>query len=231
MLEAARKATKKPLVVVLYNGSALSVNWAAKHADAILEAWYGGQSAGTAIADILSGAYNPSGRLPVTFYKSVKDLPPFEDYSMANRTYRYFTGKPLYPFGHGLSYTTFRYAGLKLSAPTVKAGDTLGVDVGVTNTGKRAGDEVAQLYIAFPKTPGMPLRALRGLQRVTLQPGETRMVHFDLKPRDLSSVTEAGAIEVQPGKYALSVGGGQRGDTKAIAATTFTIEGEQTLPQ
>jgi beta-glucosidase len=181
LLKAARKATKKPLIAVLYNGSALSVNWAAKKADAILESWYGGQDAGTAIADILSGAYNPSGRLPVTFYTGVKDLPAFEDYAMAGRTYRYFKGKPLYPFGYGLSYTSFAYSGLKLTAPALKAGENLGVDVDVKNTGKVAGDEVAQLYLTFPGTPGMPGKALRGLARLNLQPGESRTVHFDLE--------------------------------------------------
>ena len=229
LLKAARKATKKPLIAVLYNGSALSVNWAAKKADAILESWYGGQDAGTAIADILSGAYNPSGRLPVTFYTGVKELPAFEDYAMAGRTYRYFKGKPLYPFGYGLSYTSFAYSGVKLSAATLKAGENLGVDVDVKNTGKVAGDEVAQLYLTFPGTPGMPGKALRGVQRLNLQPGESSIVHFDLTPRDLSSVTEQGDVKVQPGAYTLSVGGGQPGFTKAIALVPLTIEGEQTL--
>jgi beta-glucosidase len=231
LLKAARQATKKPLITVLYSGSALSVNWAAKHADAILQAWYGGEEAGTAIADILSGAYNPSGRLPVTFYAGVKDLPAFTDYSMANRTYRYYTGKPLYPFGYGLSYTTFAYGNLKLTAPSLKAGDKLGVDVEVKNAGKVAGDEVAQLYLGFPGAPGMPRVALRGLERVSLQPGESKTVHFDLSPRDLSSVTPDGTIKVQPGAYTLSVGGGQPGTTKALASTPLTIDGEQTLPQ
>jgi beta-glucosidase len=226
----AMKATKKPLAVVLMNGSPLAVNWAAKHADAIVDSWYGGEEAGTALASILAGDYNPAGRLPVTFYTGVSQLPPFEDYSMANRTYRYFKGKPLYSFGYGLSYTSFKYSGLKLSAPAVKAGETLGVDVDVTNSGKRDGDEVAQLYLAFPKTPGMPIRALRGLERVSLKAGETKHLHFELSPRDLSSVTEAGDIKVQGGDYALSVGGGPRGATKAIAATGFKIEGDQALP-
>jgi beta-glucosidase len=231
LLKAVRKVTRKPLVVVLNSGSPLAVNWAAKNADAIVESWYGGEEGGTAVADILSGAYNPSGRLPVTFYTSVKQLPAFEDYSMANRTYRYFKGKPLYPFGYGLSYTKYSYSGLKLSSQTVKAGDALGVDVAITNKGKVAGDEVAQLYLSFPKLPGTPLRALRGVQHVTLQPGETKTVHFDLTPRDLSSVTEAGEIKVQPGAYSLAVGGGQPGTTKAIAVTKFTIDGEQLLPE
>jgi beta-glucosidase len=217
-------------VVVLMNGSALSVNWAAKNASAILDAWYSGEEGGTAIGETLSGANNPAGRLPVTFYTGVKQLPPFADYAMKGRTYRYFTGKPLYPFGYGLSYTRFAYSDLKLSTGTVKAGDTLGVDVDVKNTGKVAGDEVAELYLAFPKIPGTPIRALRGLRRVHLQPGETQHLHFDLKPRDLSSVTDAGDIMVQPGDYALSVGGGQRGYTKAIVAKGFKIDGEEKLP-
>ena len=225
------RATGKPLIVVLMNGSALSVNWAAKNASAILEAWYSGEEGGTAIAQTLSGANNPAGRLPVTFYTGVKQLPPFVDYSMANRTYRYFKGKPLYPFGYGLSYSKFAYGGLKLSIPAVKAGDPLGVDVDVKNVSKLDGDEVAQLYLAFPNVPGTPIRALRGLQRVHLKASETQRLHFDLKPRDLSSVTEAGDIVVQTGDYALSVGGGQRGATKAIVAAGFKIDGELKLPE
>ncbi len=231
LLKAVRAATKRPMAVVLYSGSALAVNWADKNADAIIEAWYGGEEAGTAIAETLAGINNPSGRLPVTFYTGIDQLPPFEDYSMANRTYRYFKGRPLYPFGYGLSYTTFGYSGLKLSSRAVKAGDTLSVAVDVKNNGEQAGDEVVQLYLTFPKTPGMPIRALRGVQRVSLQPGEIRTVHFDLMPRDLSSVTEAGDIKVQPGKYRLSVGGGQPGTTHAITTMTFAIDGEQSLPQ
>jgi len=230
LLAAARMATKKPLIAVLYNGSALSVNWAAKHADAIVDAWYGGEEAGTAIAETLAGVNNPAGRLPVTFYTDVKQLPPFEDYAMANRTYRYFKGKPLYPFGYGLSYAKFAYSGLTLSATALKAGEPLGVDVEVKNVGNRDGDEVAELYLAFPKVPGTPIRALRGVQRVHLNAGETRHLHFDLGRRDLSSVTEAGDIVVQPGEYALSVGGGQRGTTKAIVAVGFKVDGEQKLP-
>ena len=230
LLKAVKK-TGKPLVVVLMNGSALSVNWAVKNAAAILDAWYSGEEGGTAIAQTLSGANNPAGRLPVTFYTGVKQLPAFEDYSMQGRTYRYFRGKPLYPFGYGLSYAKFTYSGLALSAPTLKAGDTLGVDVDVKNVSSRAGDEVAELYLAFPKALGTPIRALRGVQRAHLKAGETRHLHFELKPRDLSSVTEAGDIVVQSGEYALSVGGGQRGTTKAIAAVGFRIDAEQTLPE
>src|ERR1700678_1984960 len=140
LIEAVAK-TGKPMAVVLLNGSALAVNWAERNAKAVLEAWYPGQSGGQAIAETLSGKNNPAGRLPITFYTGVDQLPPFEDYSMANRTYRYFKGKPLYAFGDGLSYSVFAYTHLKLSTPNLKAGDTLTVEADVKNTGSLAGDE------------------------------------------------------------------------------------------
>jgi beta-glucosidase len=229
LLEAV-KATGKPLILVLMNGSALAVNWADANANAILEAWYSGQEGGTAIAQTLSGANNPSGRLPVTFYKSVDQLPAFGDYSMANRTYRYFRGTPLYPFGYGLSYTRFSYSAPTVSRRTLKAGERLGVDVTVRNDGKVAGDEVAQLYLSFPQAPGMPLRALRGFSRVSLAPGESRRVHFDLAPRDLSSVTAAGKRIVAPGAYQVTIGGGQPGTGAPVASTRFTVTGDYSLP-
>jgi len=227
----AVKATGKPLALVLMNGSALSVNWAAQNADAILEAWYPGQAGGTAIGETLSGANNPAGRLPVTFYTGVDQLPPFKDYAMKGRTYRYFAGTPLYPFGHGLSYTSFAYAKPVLSRAVVKAGDTLGVDVAVRNSGARDGDEVVQLYLSFPRAPGMPIRALRGFARVHLAAGASGKVHFDLNPRDLSSVTEAGDRVVAPGAYSLSVGGGQPGSGATTVAAGFTVSGSLKLPE
>ena len=226
----AVKATGKPLVLVLMNGSALSVNWSEANADAILEAWYPGQEGGTAIALTLSGANNPSGRLPVTFYQGVDQLPAFEDYSMANRTYRYFTGTPLYPFGYGLSYTHFSYAGLGLSRSRLKAGETLGVDVTVRNDGGVPGDEIAQLYLSFPPAPGMPIRALKGFRRVSLPPGKSIRVHFDLSARDLSSVTAAGKRVVAQGLYHLTVGGGQPGPGVPIVSARFRVVGESSLP-
>jgi beta-glucosidase len=150
---------------------------------------------------------------------------------MANRTYRYFKGAPLYAFGHGLSYTKFSYGGLKLSSASLQAGGMLGVDVTVKNTGKLAGDEAAQLYLSFPQAPGMPVRALRGFQRVTLNAGESRTLHFDLSPRDLSSVTAAGERIMAPGAYRLTVGGGQPGTGAPLAATGFTVTGQTSLPQ
>ena len=224
-------ATGKPLVVVLTNGSALAVNWANEHANAILDAWYPGEEGGDAVAQTLSGRNNPSGRLPVTFYKSVDQLPPFDDYSMKNRTYRYFTGTPLYPFGYGLSYTRFAFSGLTLPEQSIKAGEPLTAEVTVTNTGSRAGDEVAQLYLNFPQVKGAPMRALRSFERVHLEPGASQKVTFQLKPRDLSMVTEAGEPIVAAGEYTLSVGGGQPGTTAPVVTTHFNVQGTATLPE
>ena len=225
----AVKETRKPLIVVLLNGSAIAVNWAASNANAILDAWYPGEEGGTAVAETLSGANNPAGRLPVTFYKSVNDLSPFIDYSMKNRTYRYFAGKPLYPFGYGLSYSKFTFGNLRLSTAALTAGDPLEVDVDVRDTGAHDGEAVAELYLTFPSAPGMPIRALRGLSRVEVGQRETKHVHFTLTPRDLSSVTEAGARVVAPGTYRISVGGGQPGTGAPVAEGQFTVQGEQTL--
>jgi beta-glucosidase len=227
----AVKNTGKPLVVVLMNGSALAVNWANDHANAILDAWYSGEEGGTAIAQTVAGDYNPAGRLPVTFYKGVEQLPDFDDYNMKNRTYRYFTGEPLYPFGHGLSYSTFEYSGLKFSNGTVQAGSPVDVQVALKNTGKRAGDEVVQLYISFPKLPGAPLKALRGFTRVHLKSGESRQVKLTLSPRDLSYVNEAGDRLVAAGDYMITVGGGQPGTPAAHADGHLTIQGEEKLPE
>jgi beta-glucosidase len=226
----AMKAAARKLVVVLMNGSALSVNWAAENADAILDAWYPGEEGGTAIAQTLSGANNPSGHLPVTFYTGVDQLPPFEDYSMKGRTYRYFTGKPLYAFGHGLSYTKFAYRDLKV-APRLRAGGNLDVDVTVKNVGSRDGDAVPQLYLSFPDASGMPVRSLRGFARLHLPAGASQTVHFDLGPRDLSSVTAEGDRVVSPGTYRIGIGEGQPGSGAPVAHGGFTVEGNTTLPE
>jgi beta-glucosidase len=227
----AMKSVGKPLVVVLMNGSALGVNWANQNANAILEAWYPGEEGGTAIAETLAGVNNPGGRLPVTFYKSVNDLPPFDDYAMKGRTYRYFEGQPLYPFGYGLSYSKFAYSNATLSAATLKAGSDLQVDVDVRNTGSVAGDEVVQAYIVFPKLPGAPLRALRGFQRVSVRPGQTQHVRLTMNPRDLSMVNAEGTRLVAAGAYKLFVGGGQPGTSAPGTELSLTIQGEQKLPR
>ncbi len=230
-LVEALAATGKPLAVVLMNGSALAVNWINEHANAVLEAWYPGEEGGAAVAETLSGKNNPAGRLPVTFYTGVSQLPNFEDYGMANRTYRYFSGKPLYPFGYGLSYTTFTYGDLSIPTRPIDAGQPLGVEVKVTNTGKVAGDEVVQVYLKFPAVKGAPLVALRGFQRIHLEPGGSQNVHFELKDRDLGMVTEDGGPVIAEGDYTISVGGGQPGTGAPDIAGHFHIQGKVGLPE
>jgi beta-glucosidase len=227
----AGAATGKPLVVVLMNGSALAVNWAKEHANAILEAWYPGEEGGAAVAETLAGRNNPSGRLPVTFYTGVSQLPAFEEYAMKGRTYRYFDGTPLFPFGYGLSYTTFAYSDLTVPAEPVAPDAPLAVAVKVTNTGKLAGDEVAQLYLNFPGVAGAPLKALRGFRRVHLDAGASETVRFELQPRDLSIVTETGDVVVPAGEYTLSIGGGQPGTGAAQASHAFRVGKSLTLPE
>ncbi len=230
LLEAVT-ATGKPVVLVLANGSALAVNWAGEHVNAILESWYAGEEGGAAIAGTLSGKNDPAGRLPVTFYTGIDQLPDFADYSMQDRTYRYFHGKPLYPFGYGLSYTTFSYSNLTLPKAAISSGDPLTAEVTVTNTGKREGQEVAQLYLSFPSVPGAPLRALRGFKRVSLKPGESQKVRFELKDRDLSMVSEAGKPIVAEGTYGVSIGGGQPNTRAPTVTGNFRVMGTKTLPE
>jgi beta-glucosidase len=227
----AVKTAGNPLVVVLMNGSAMAVNWAAQNANGILDAWYSGEEGGAAIAETLAGANNPAGRLPVTFYTGVEQLPPFAEYSMNERTYRYFHGTPLYPFGYGLSYSKFEYSNLQLSGSTLHAGEPLSVQVDVKNASGPKGDEVIEVYLTPPTLPGAPIRALRGLQRVHLAAGETQHVQITLNPRDLSVVNEAGDRRIAAGDYQLSVGGGQPTATDAVVSAKFTIEGEQKLPE
>jgi beta-glucosidase len=230
-LVKAVAATGKPLAVVLINGSALAVNWINEHANAVLEAWYPGEEGGAAIAETLSGKNNPAGRLPVTFYTGVNQLPNFEDYGMAGRTYRYFKGKPLYPFGYGLSYTTFKYSNLSIPTQAVKAGQPVSADVTVTNTGNVAGDEVVEVYLKFPDVKGAPLIALRGFQRIHLEAGASQNVHFELKDRDLGMVTEEGNPIIAAGDYTISIGGGQPDTGAACVSGHFHIETPIALPE
>jgi beta-glucosidase len=227
LLEALA-ATGKPLIVVLMSGSAVALNWAEQHAAAILAAWYPGEEGGTAIAETLSGANNPAGRLPVTFYASTDQLPPFTDYSMQNRTYRYFRGEPLYGFGYGLSYSHFAYNNIKLSADNLRAGQPLTVEADVRNASKAAGDEVVQLYIEYPPSAEGPLRALKGFDRIHLAGGETKHITFNLSPRDLSRVTAEGQHVIQPAAYSVFVGGRQPKEGVGVRAT-FQITGEHKL--
>jgi beta-glucosidase len=199
-------ATGKPVVVVLLSGSALAVNWANDHAPAVLQAWYPGGEGGVALADVLFGDYNPAGRLPVTFYKSVDQLPPFTDYSMQGRTYRYFKGEPLYPFGYGLSYTKFAYSNLRVKS--VKAGEPAKVEVNVTNAGEREGDEVIQLYLTdVAASAPVPIRTLVGFERISLQPREKRIVTFTITPRQMSLIDNNDKRVIEPGEFAISIGG------------------------
>ena len=205
------KSTGKPVVFVMMTGSAIAIPWENENIPAIVNAWYGGQSAGTAIADVLFGDYNPAGRLPVTFYKGDNDLPGFSDYSMDNRTYRYFKGEALYPFGYGLSYTSFKYDVLKVPA-TVANGKNIIVTARVTNTGKVNGEEVVQLYISHQGVKGKTaLKALKGFQRIFLKAGESKTLSFTLTPGQLSIISEDGKLWEPKGKVAISVGGGQPG--------------------
>ncbi len=229
LLEAVA-ATGKPVVVVLMSGSAVALPWAQEHAAAILEAWYPGVEGGTAIARTLAGLNNPAGRLPVTFYKSVDDLPEFTDYSMKNRTYRYYTGKPEWGFGYGLSYSTFQYGPVTLSSTKLQAGEPLTATVAVTNSSPLAGDEVVEAYVKTPEVNG-PVHSLAGFERVHLQAGETRTVTLHFDPRAISSVDEKGQRAVVAGKYELTLGGAQPEETKAKSEASFTVVGNQPLPR
>jgi beta-glucosidase len=206
-------ATGKPVIVVNLSGSAVALRWANEHAAAILQAWYPGVDGGKAIARTLSGDNNPAGRLPVTFYASTEDLPPFTDYSMKNRTYKYYQGKPLWGFGYGLSYSTFHYGPIHMSAHSAT--------VNVKNTSARAGDEVVEAFVKTPQTDG-PIRSLAAFERIHLAPGESRDVTLRLSDRALSSVDDKGDRSILPGTYHLTIGSTQ---------TDFTIQSATPLPK
>jgi beta-glucosidase len=229
LLEAVA-ATGKPLVVVLQSGSAVALNWAKEHANAILAAWYPGVEGGTGVARTLAGQNNPAGRLPVTFYSSVNDLPAFTDYGMKGRTYRYFTGKPLWGFGYGLSYSTFKYGPVKLSAETLKAGDPLTATVSVTNSSSIAGDEVVEAYLKTPQPDG-PIHSLVGFERVNIPAGASKEVSIVIDPRSLSSVDDQGNRSILAGKYMLTLAGTQPQETGAESEASFTVAGALPLPK
>ncbi|HZM86313.1 MAG TPA: glycoside hydrolase family 3 C-terminal domain-containing protein [Blastocatellia bacterium] len=222
-------AAGKPVVLVLTSGSALSVNWANDNVAAIIQLWYPGEEGGAALADVLFGDYNPAGRLPVTFYKSVTQLPAFEEYGMAGRTYRYFSGDPLFPFGYGLSYARFAYS--KLDVPKqVKAGGDVTVKVRVTNEGRLAGDEVVQLYVKHVAASApVPIRSLQGFQRIHLNPGQTQTVSFALTAQQLSIIDDQSRRVVEPGEFEIQAGGGQIGSrlpSSQVVTARFKVTGD-----
>jgi len=213
-------AVGKPVVLVLVSGSALAVTWAQEQCNAVVQAWYPGQAAGTALAEILFGDYSPAGRLPVTFVKSLDDLPDFRDYNMKGRTYRFLEAEPLYPFGYGLSYTTFDYSNLDLSKTTISPDESIEASATVTNAGAVDGDEVVQLYVRdLEATVRVPNFELRGFQRVHLKAGESTDVSFALSPHDLSLIDDGGKRVLEPGRFEISVGGSQP-DARSVALTS-----------
>jgi beta-glucosidase len=234
LLEAV-VALGKPTVLVLISGSALSVTWAHEYVGAILQAWYPGQAAGTAIADVLFGNYSPAGRLPITFPKSLSDVPEFTDYSMKGRTYRYLESEPLYPFGYGLSYGRFEYSELFLSKTKLRVGDSLEVSVTVRNVSQRESDEVVQLYLKdLEASVAVPHHSLRGFERVRLGPGASQRVSFTLSPRELSLIDDQGRRQLEPGLFRVTLGGSQP-DSRSVALTgkaplaaEFELSGQRT---
>ncbi|WP_346860448.1 glycoside hydrolase family 3 C-terminal domain-containing protein [uncultured Draconibacterium sp.] len=222
-LMKAVAASGKPVILVLLNGSALAVNWANENLAAIISAGYPGQEGGTAVADVLFGDYNPAGRLPVTYYKSVDQLPAFEDYNMTGRTYKYFTGEPLYPFGYGLSYTSFTYSDLKVNKKA-KVGETIHVSINVTNSGNRDGEEVVQLYLKdeIASTP-RPKLQLEGFERIFLKAGESKTLEFELTPRQFSIIGADDKRIIESGSFTVFVGGGQP-DTEATKVVSAKVE-------
>lgn len=228
-------AVGKPTVLVLMNGSALAVNWADANLPAILEAWYPGEQGGTAVAEALAGDFSPAGRLPLTFYKSVDQLPAFDDYSMAKRTYRYFDGEPLYPFGHGLSYASFKYGKARVSQANISARESVTISVDVKNTGAMAGDEVVQLYLSHPGVTGAPIRALKGFQRIHFDSGQTKTISFTLRDRELGTVDAEGKHRIVPGSVEAWIGAGQPVGRPGLPKTSgtnaqFTITSGVVLP-
>jgi beta-glucosidase len=232
LLEAVY-ATGKPVVLVLSSGSALAVNWADAHVPAILEAWYPGESGGDAVAGAMAGDFSPAGRLPVTFYKSAADLPPFESYAMKGRTYRYFAGEPLYPFGYGLSYTSFRYTNARAS---LASDGSVHVSVDVTNTGGMSSDEVIELYLSHQGDALAAVRELKGFTRAHLESRQTKTIAFDLSTRDVSIVDASGVRRVVAGDVGVWIGGGQPHARAGLAepagaSASFHLTRAEVLPE
>ncbi|MHA2051411.1 MAG: glycoside hydrolase family 3 C-terminal domain-containing protein [Promethearchaeota archaeon] len=234
LLKAIHK-TGKPIVLILTSGSSLSVNFAYENIPAIIQAWYPGEEGGAATADVIFGDYNPSGKLPITFYKSVDQLPVFEDYTMEGRTYRYFKDTPLFPFGHGLSYTTFKYSNLNISSQTAKIGENIEISVDLENIGNYSGEEIVQLYIRNSSSNlNFPIRELQSFKKIKLDHSEKRKVVLVLSPKNFSHINDEGKRLVQPGKFLISVGGCQPGfgiDGEDFVEENFELVGEKMLIQ
>jgi beta-glucosidase len=231
-------ALGKPVVLVLINGSALAIDWAQQNVPAILEAWYPGGQGGSAIADVLFGDYNPGGRLPVTFYRSVDDLPPFTDYSMEDRTYRYYRGDPLYPFGYGLSYTRFRYRNLEVTPRSTREAEPIQVSVKVWNGGQRTGNEVVQVYVTdLEASVPVPIRQLVAFRRVRLAGGEMKTLSFAIQPEQLSLIADDGSRVVEGGEFEIAVGGCQpgyeylTGESTEVLTETVKITRSYSIPE
>jgi beta-glucosidase len=220
-------AIGKPVILVVLSGSAIALNWESQNIPAILHAWYPGQAAGTAIADVIFGDYNPAGRLPVTFYKSVNDLPPFTEYANGGHTYRYFKGDPLYPFGFGLSYTSFNYDQLQLDS-VISVGDSVRVSARLTNIGDTDGEEVVQVYVSNKSTGATnPIRSLVGFRRISLKSREATTVEFVLAPDAFSAFDDQGIKKIEPGSFEVSIGGGQPGThvvTSNVLSTVLQLQ-------
>ncbi len=218
LLEAVN-AVGKPVILVLLSGSALAVTWADENVPAVIQAWYPGAQGGKAIASMLFGEYSPSGKLPVTFYRTTEELPDFSDYSMKNRTYRYMENEALYPFGYGLSYSKFEYSDFTLSASKIKAGDSLTCTAKVKNTGNYQAKEAVQLYLKDVEASTVtPKWQLRGIKKLNLLPGEQKEIHFVLTPEDMMLVNDEGESVLEPGTFEVYVGGSQP-DARSIALT------------
>ena len=219
----ALKETGKPVILVLCSGSSLALPWETENLDAIVEAWYPGQQGGMAVADVLFGDYNPAGRLPLTFYSCNNDLPDFEDYAMANRTYRYFKGKPLFPFGHGLSYTTFDYGKAKTDKKSIHVGEGMNLIIPLSNTGDMDGDEVVQVYLRNLGDREGPIKTLRAFRRVFLKAGQTENIQLELPPSAFECFNPStNRMDILPGKYELLYGG--TSDENALRKLTVILK-------
>ena len=230
--------TGKPIILALFNGSPITINWAQENIPAIVECWYPGEEGGTALADVIFGKYNPAGRLPITFVKSVDQLPPFTDYSMKGRTYRYMQEEPLYPFGYGLSYSNFEYSGLKLDPQVVDIEELkeLKVGVNIKNISNIAGEEVVQLYIKdIESSVKVPKYELRGFKRIYLEPQESKSIEFTITPRQLALINEEGRCVLEPGEFKIYVGGQQPDERsksltgKEVLSVVLNVKGEKVL--